>query len=338
MAVTAKKALALMTEAHERGRLAHAFLVSGPAGSGKRDLAARVIQLVNPPPDDGAANLFGDDDREVAVKPLEELEGEFVRIVRPESKSRRIKVEQIRELEHAFQMAAPAGTWKIGVVLDADRMWDEPSNAFLKTLEEPPPGSLVLLLTAQPELLLPTIRSRCVDLVLQPVSRAEPLEGEEREAFGQLLDRSGRERSARGALLLRGGFEAILASRKAAIAARNEASLKEEAAAYKQTTEGDWLEKRAEYFKARTEAEYIGVRAGLMDWLIGWMGDAVRQKVGAAGLAYPESAAETAAFAASEELPGLLRRLDALQELREGLNTNVQEGLAMEIAFLRAFG
>ncbi|MED5417491.1 MAG: hypothetical protein VYA27_02255, partial [Verrucomicrobiota bacterium] len=59
MAVTAARAFELMEGAHQRERLAHAFLVSGPAGSGKRDLAARVIAMVNPPGDSGGTDLFG---------------------------------------------------------------------------------------------------------------------------------------------------------------------------------------------------------------------------------------------------------------------------------------
>lgn len=337
MALTVDKALELLQGAHGRGRLAHAFIVSGAAGSGKRGLAARLIQTVNPQGGTGG-NLFGDAEEAAEPATLEELEGEFVRVVRPQSKSRRITVEQIRELEHAFQMAAPAGVWKIGVVVDAERMFDEPSNAFLKTLEEPPPHCLMLLLTSQPEFLLPTIRSRCVNLVLRDGRRVLPLDDGERGAFAQLLARGGRDCSARGAMMLKGGFETLLAQRREVITAESRQAYKEECATYRQATEGDWLEKRELYHKALAEAEYLGMRSALVDWLIGWLGDAVRQKAGASGLAYPESAAETAAFAEGQDLPGLLRRFDAMQEMRELLSTNVQEGLAIEVGFLRAFG
>jgi hypothetical protein len=63
----------------------------------------------------------------------------------------------------------------------------------------------------------------------------------------------------------------------------------------------------------------------------------VRQKTGAATLSYPELKEETGTLAESRDMDGLLSGLDALQELREMFNTNVQEGLTMEVGFLRAF-
>ena len=80
------------------------------------------------------------------------------------------------------------------------------------------------------------------------------------------------------------------------------------------------------------------VRSALVDWLIAWLGDAVRQRVGVRELGYPEYAAETAKFAEGQEVNALLRRLDVLQELRDLFNTNVPEGLAIEVSFLKAFG
>ena len=62
-------------------------------------------------------------------------------MVQPESKSRRIVIDQIRDLEHAIQRKPLLGSSKVAIVHDADRMQQQAANAFLKTLEEPPPGS-----------------------------------------------------------------------------------------------------------------------------------------------------------------------------------------------------
>lgn len=338
MAVTAARAFELMEGAHQRERLAHAFLISGPPGSGKRALAARVIGMVNPPEEDGGIDLFGDPEEVPAVPELDSLQGEYARIVRPRSKSRRILIDEIRELERSMHLAAPNGVWKVGVIVDADRMFDEPANAFLKTLEEPPPGCLLLLLTAHAEILLPTIRSRCVNIVLQPTERYEVLEEEERTAFAGILAKGAQKPSARSALLLKASFESLLAARKSAIEGANQAALKEEAAIYKQATEGDWLEEREKFYAAMSASEYLAVRSALVDWLISWLGDAIRQKVGVSELGFAEYAAETAKFAESQDLTGLLKRVDTLQELRDLLNTNVPESLAIEVSFLKAFG
>ncbi len=338
MSVTEDKAYELMKGAHERERLAHAYLISGPGGSGKRSLAARVIEMVNPAADDGSMGLWGESEEPVEAKTLDDLEGEFVNLVRPRSKSRQIKVAEIRELEHAMQMAAPRDKWKVGVVIDADRMFDAPANAFLKTLEEPPQGCLLMLLTASPEVLLPTIRSRCVNITLQSTGRQDMLSPEESVGLARLLGNAGMKRSAKNALLVKAGFEALLAVRKSEVVARYTAAFKEESATYKKATDGTWLDEREKFYAAMTESDYLAMRAGLVDMLVGWFGDAVRQKAGVEGLGYPEHAKHTAQFAEGEDLEGLLRRLDALQEMRDSLNTNAQEALMLEVSFLRAFG
>ena len=84
-------------------------------------------------------------------------------VVQPESKSRRIVIDQIRELEHSIQRKPLVGGSKVAIIHDADRMQPQAANAFLKTLEEPPPGSLILLLSTVPEAILETVLSRCVE-------------------------------------------------------------------------------------------------------------------------------------------------------------------------------
>ncbi len=338
MAYTAEKAFKLIESAHQRGRLAHAFLITGEAGSGKSELAAKVISLVNPPEDTGGANLFG----EVEVpkqKSLGELEGELVRVIRPQSKSRRIRVDDMRELEKSFYVASAPGKWKVGVVLHADRMNEQAENAFLKTLEEPPADSLLLLLTDAPELLLPTILSRCVRLPL--LSSAEgrvttevqnellvSLAAMSKQGFGDIAT----------ALTLRATFSGLLARRRLEISKVNELAMKEETQKYKNTTEGDWLKRREEFYKAHTESEYLSEREKLLEVLISWMGDVVRLKSGVERLDFPQHQPATSRVAEDQELSSLLQRMEAMAELRAHLETNVQEQLALEVAFLTAFG
>ncbi len=85
--------------------------------------------------------------------------------LKPVSKSRQILIDAIRELEHSLHLRTD-GKKKIGVLFEADRMVNQAQNAFLKTLEEPPPNTLLVLITARPEGLLPTIRSRCQSIPL----------------------------------------------------------------------------------------------------------------------------------------------------------------------------
>src|SRR5437867_490015 len=97
MAFSRAKALEFLRRAYEQNRLAHAYLITGPPGSGKEVLAAELASLVNGTP---TKDVFSAKAREVFV-------------ARPESKSRRIVTAQIRTLEHALQMRAVNGRRKV---------------------------------------------------------------------------------------------------------------------------------------------------------------------------------------------------------------------------------
>ncbi|BCU75501.1 DNA polymerase III subunit delta' [Luteolibacter sp. LG18] len=326
-----------MEAAHKRGRLAHAFLISGARGSGKEALTARIIQLVNGAEQSGGGfDLFGE---AVAVEtpPLDDLEGQWVHILRPRMKSRRIAVDAIRDLERPLRLTAPEGKWKVGVVAEADRMGVEASNAFLKTLEEPPDRTLLLLLTSNPQALLPTILSRCVRL---PLLGGVGLEAEGGHELVGALDKATANGlgSPRVALTIKAIFGSLLEQRRETANAAAEAALKEEEQAYKQVTEGDWLKRREEFHKAAAESEYLEARGRLFDVLTAWMADVLRVKAGSGGLDFPDSSAALQRVAGNETEERLLKRMDALETLRRSLDTNAQEQLALEVGFLRAFG
>ena len=82
--------------------------------------------------------------------------------LRPSGKARIITVDKTRELISTLNRTSNQGGSKIAIIHEADRMKKEAANAFLKTLEEPPPSTFLLLLTAKPYALLATIRSRCL--------------------------------------------------------------------------------------------------------------------------------------------------------------------------------
>src|SRR4051812_48244784 len=135
MAFTRKSAFEYLSRAHERGRLGHAYLISGPPGSGKRGLASDLSNLVS---GTRSEDVFG------STPP-------GVYLAEPESKSRRIVIDQVRTLEHALQMRSANGHRKVAIIAEADRLQPQAANAFLKTLEEPPKDSLLILLSALPE-------------------------------------------------------------------------------------------------------------------------------------------------------------------------------------------
>jgi len=336
MAYTADRAFELISSAHQRGRLAHAFLISGAQGSGKESLSARIIQLVNGSGGAGGFDLFGDP-VVVEVPPLDELESGWVRIIRPRMKSRRIGVDEIRDLEQTLHLAAPGGACKVAVITEADRMNDQAANAFLKTLEEPPQNTLLLLLTANPQRLLPTILSRCVRLPLLG-GRALLADG------GAELVAALNSAASRGfgtpvaALHLKAAFASFLVEFREAADDAAKAAEKEEMAAYRDATDGSWLKEREAFHKAAAEAEYLDARNRLFDVLMAWMADLLRLKVKSGGLDFPDSAPSLQAIADGETETRLLKRMEALDSLRRTLETNAFEPLAIEVGFLKAFG
>jgi DNA polymerase-3 subunit delta' len=316
MAFSIEQASKYLSEAHAQGRLAHSFLFSGPEGSGKRRLVEEFFRTVNGKLTD-SADFHG---------------------IEPESKSRKILVEQIRELEASLRMHATRAKVKFGVVYEADRLMPQAANAFLKTLEEPPDHSLLVLVTALPEALLETIRSRCIELSLRaPGEKA--LTAEEAELVGELFRIIAADGfSVLTALKFSRVFLAILGKVKEKIAVEHDALLTKDQAAYKQTTDGSWLGEREERLSALAESRYVKARANLILKMIESFGDALRTKHQSPFLDladYRESAIDLAGRLSSGEL---LERLDAIQSLMDSLNWNVQEALAVEVAFLRAFG
>ena len=326
MSFPVDKAFELLAQSREHGRLAHAYLIAGPEGSGKAELAARLIRLVN--------GLSAE------AKPTREsLQGAHVTLVRPESKSRRISVDAIRAAEHTLQMSAPSGVTKFAVIVDCERMGEGAENAFLKTLEEPPRASMLLLLTTGPEQLLETILSRCIRIPLLGNTGPAVLSPGARELLDALRDHTlGERKGVSAALGLMGRFSDVLKAEKAAIEERNKEAFKAESDHYKKTTEGKWLDQREEYYKALTESEYLQVRARLLEFLVAWFGDALRLRHAGQHLDLPDYADATGAL--SQRLAGeeLGRKIDAVEKLRSHLATNVHETLALESAFIRAFG
>lgn len=328
MAFSPEAAFDFLRRAFESGRLAHAYLIAGEAGSGKRALALRLAALVCGLPE-------GEGD------PLKHPDVHFVE---PESKSRIIKVEQTRELEKELQMRASQSGRKVAIIFDADRMNASSSNSFLKTLEEPPSNSLLLLVTAHPEMLLETILSRCINVQLIAAPRREPTEGQSRllDLVGRFVAKSNPgQADIGGVFVLVREFTRLLAEAKSAIADEGAAGLKREEGRYKQTTDGKWLAEREDYFKALAEARYLEARGFFVETLLQWWGDVLRQQHGATegtALDFPSYATQTAAMAERFSTPEVLRRVSALETLRENFGRNVQEQLAVEVAFLGAFG
>jgi DNA polymerase-3 subunit delta' len=321
MAFSRDTAFNLLRRAHEQNRLAHAYLISGPPGSGKQRLAAELASLVNGTP---SSDVFSARARDIFV-------------AQPESKSRRIVIEQIRDLEHALQMRASNGRRKVAIVSDADRLQPQAANAFLKTLEEPPKDSLLLLLSALPEALPETILSRCIAIPLAPEGQLKN-KAEEKQLV-KLLQQTVCEQSwsIQYAYRLAQEFQRLLRAVREQIKSETDQALKQEETRYKDSTDGAWLEEREEYYKALTESFYLQRRAGLIETLFAWWSDVLRSSNRVERRNLPNAGKETGELAGRFTTAEVLRRIQRLEELRDHLSRNIQEALAIEVAFLAIF-
>lgn len=326
MSFTPAEALELLTRAQLDSRLGHAYLITGATGSGKRQLAADIFRLINRVPSDSNDILATHPDAHT---------------VEPESKSRRIVIDQIRELERALHMKPSRAEKKLGVIIEADRLQPQASNAFLKTLEEPPSNSMLLLLTSAPEMLLDTILSRCLILQLRPPTEVVRSPWELKlltalsEYFAKKTQSSLREIPQIFGLVR--DFQDILNDCKDAIAAENKAELKSEEKAVKGVVEARYLERLEEQYDAIGAARSQRERTNLIELLTTWWTDVSRQRAGAIHLDLPHYAEQTRWLADQEDALATLERLDALENLKTHLAQNINEPLALEAAFLKAF-
>jgi len=160
-------ALACLRRAIARGRLPHALVFASPGDVGETELAHRLAQYLLCTQPRGPLEPCGTCD---GCRHVLRATHPDVHEVRPKGLLRAIKTDDMLELIQQLQATTLAGGAKIGIIHQAETLRKESANRFLKTLEEPPPGTYFILITTRVERLLPTIRSRCQVVRLQPLA------------------------------------------------------------------------------------------------------------------------------------------------------------------------
>jgi len=189
------KAVDIFLKAHASGRIHHGWLLAGPKGIGKATLAYHLARyLLKQDNGSGGPGLFGDKPARQSAESLQMAaedpvfthvasgaEGNLMVIERGfNEKTKKMRqeiiVDDVRALHDFFEMTAAHEGWRIAIVDSADEMNRNAANALLKMLEEPPRKSILFLVSHAKGRLPATIRSRCQQLLLNPLGQSEVAE------------------------------------------------------------------------------------------------------------------------------------------------------------------
>jgi DNA polymerase-3 subunit delta' len=338
--IAQERALSPLRSALRRGTLHHAYLFGGPEGVGKARVARLLAQAANC--EGGSAGPHGyREDPCGACAPCHKIERGIhpdvvvlseervmVKAGRWEAKSGRspsrdIVVDQVRDLvDHRLALRRFEGRRRFVVIDPADAMNPQAQNALLKTLEEPPEDTTLVLVSSSPDALLPTIRSRCLRVGFNPLPA---------EAIAERLVAEGHSaESARLAAALSGGSlgralgldDEELEVRRTSV---------ERVAALGADDPMAWLALAREEGEKREEAE------ALCELLLVWLRDVAVTQAGGEGLALADLGAETRRIAGAVAPGEALRRRDEVRRTLTALRQNGQPVLALERLFIGWF-
>jgi DNA polymerase-3 subunit delta' len=324
----------LLQRSFARNRLGHAYLFAGDQPEELESLARTLAKTLNcqKPVRTGSAATDCCDECPSCRKIENETHAD-IHWARPESKSRVVTIDQMRGLMREIQLKPTEAEFKVAIITAADRLNVQAANAFLKTLEEPPPKSILILLTTEPQRILETILSRCLRLNFYGDGKRElnPAETEWLEKFGGLAA------SEQKTLLGRYRLLDVLLQKLGEIRTRVEESLTARSPLEKyDEVEKDLREKWEDELAAAVEAEYRRQRADLLRLVQSWLRDVWVHTLAAGKELLDLPKISGAEIVAQRLTPRqALENLQTLEQTQRLLHTNVQEALALEVGLLK---
>jgi DNA polymerase III subunit delta' len=354
--IAQERAVSSLRAALRRGALHHAYLFGGPQGVGKAAAARLLAQAANcegpraePGHPERSAREGSAESRDDACGrcgPCRKIEKgvhpdvfvlhEEARMVKAgvwepkggRAPSKFIAVDQVRDVvDHRLSLRRFEGRRRFVILDPADAMNAQAQNALLKTLEEPPDDTTLVLVTARPDALLPTIRSRCLRIAFGPTPP---------DALAERLVAEGRDPGAArlAAALARGSFDRALGLTKPKPKRKDGsvpptdlellAGAVRRASALDPGDAGAWLAWAAE------NGEDRGWAGELCEALAAWLRDVLATQAGAMGLAIADLEGETRRVAAAIAPAEAARRRDEVLRTAAALRQNASPTLALE--------
>jgi DNA polymerase III subunit delta' len=320
----------------ERERLAHAYLF---AGHGLEELEAmartlaKTVNCLSPPRRTASGAPLECCDHCESCRRIDHYSHPDVTWLRPESRSRVITMEVIRELMQTVNLKPTVADFKVGVIVAADRLNVQSANAFLKTLEEPPPRSLLILLTTEPQRILETILSRCLRLNFANAG----MKFDARHA-AWLASFSSMAASGAGGLMARYRLLGLIMKKLAEQREEIEKALGAASPLERyEDLDPNMRDKWEKELDAAVEAEYRRQRTDLLGVLHWWLRDVWLQNLaaGADMLSFPNLATTAQAVARRISPAEARTNLEEMDRLQRQLHSNVQEALALEVGLLK---
>ncbi|MFN2350522.1 MAG: ATP-binding protein [Kiritimatiellia bacterium] len=320
-----ERLLASLRRALHAERLAHAYLLTGRSRTLLRQAALEIVALVYC----RESTLSRPCHKCRGCHQAAERSHPDLLWIEPQSKSRRIVVEQAHRMREHVMRSAFAGGCKIVVLEDVDRLQDEAANIILKTLEEPPSDSLFLLLTDSPSALITTVVSRCQRLTLTGVNEEDSRVC--RALVVQVMSAAGEQGVMPALARARALMERLQEIRK---------TIAEEdppADNPNMDLEKNLREKMEAIRTARLEARYRDRRETILEWLMLWHRDLLLCLCGVEEehLAFQESAARLRADAAGLTYARALANIGIIEEMQAQLARHLPEATVFEHGFVR---